>query len=61
MQKDKDEFEAKLAEQQAELAKKQAENEMLKNTPHLKNINSDPAMTGMFKKAMAEGENVIGK
>lgn len=34
---------------------------MLKNTPHLKNINSDPSMSGMFKKAFNEGETVIGK
>ena len=31
MQKEKDEFEQKLAQQQAELARKQAENEILKN------------------------------
>jgi len=27
----------------------------------LKNINADPSMTGMFKKAFREGQNVIGK
>ena len=34
---------------------------MLKDTPHLKNINSDPAMTGMVKKPLKEGETVMGK
>ena len=34
---------------------------MLKDTPHLKNINSDPSMTGMVKKPMKDGETVIGK
>lgn len=33
----------------------------MKTTPYLKNINSDPQMTGMFKKVLKEGENVIGK
>ena len=28
---------------------------------HLKNINSDPAMTGMIKKALKQGNNIVGK
>ena len=34
---------------------------MLMSTPHLKNINSDPSMSGMIKKLLDEGENWIGK
>ena len=29
--------------------------------PQLRNINQDPAMSGMFKYAMNEGKNIIGK
>ena len=33
----------------------------MNTVPHLKNINSDPSMSGMIKKAMRHGHNVIGK
>ena len=41
---------------------KKREEESLKNTPHLMNINSDPMLTGSFKKALKSGsEIIIGK
>jgi len=33
----------------------------MNSVPHLKNINSDPSMSGMIKKAMKAGNNVMGK
>lgn len=61
MQREKDEFEQKLAEQQAQFAKKKQEQEKTDNFPHLININSDPTMTGKVKKGFNDGENVVGK
>mmetsp|Transcript_31758 Transcript_31758/g.48713 ORF Transcript_31758/g.48713 Transcript_31758/m.48713 type:complete len:524 (-) Transcript_31758:1087-2658(-) len=61
MQREKDDFENKLRSQQEEMEKKKREQEMLMNTPHLKNINADPSMTGMIKKAMLDGDTTIGK
>jgi len=34
---------------------------MLKNTPHISNINQDPLMTGRIKKALKDGVNTIGR
>lgn len=34
---------------------------MLGSRPHLKNINSDPTMSGMIKKAFRSGDNYMGK
>ena len=61
MEREREEFESKLAEQQAKMEAKQKEIELLKTTPHILNINADPTMTGMIKKAFNQGENVIGK
>ena len=40
---------------------KKKEQEILEHTPQLQNINSDPSMTGMIKKALIEGDNIIGR
>lgn len=61
MQKERDEYEQKLQEQQQQFEKAKREQDQLAKFPHLKNINADPAMSGMIKKAMRSGENVIGK
>jgi len=61
MEKEKREFEEKLLKQQEELQSKKREQEMLESTPHIQNINSDPSMTGMVKKAFYDGENTIGR
>ena len=52
MQREAQEYEQKLAAQQAAMEAKRKEEEMLKDQPHLKNINSDPSMSGTVKKAL---------
>jgi hypothetical protein len=42
-------------------AKQQEEDEKLKITPHFKNINADPIMSGKIKTLMQPGKNSIGK
>ena len=37
------------------------EEEILKTTPHLKNINADVLMSGQINCLMKEGKNSIGK
>ena len=61
MEREREEFESKLMEQQAKMEEQKREIELLKTTPHILNINADPTMTGMIKKAFSQGENVIGK
>lgn len=61
MQKDKDEYAEKLAAQQAELNKKKQDQALLQTRVHLKNINSDPTMSGMIKKALKNADNYMGK
>jgi kinesin family protein 14 len=43
------------------LAKRQQEEALLQEVPHLKNINADPLMSGKIKCLMKEGRNNIGK
>ena len=61
MEREREEFESKLMEQQAKMEEQKRGIELLKTTPHILNINADPTMTGMIKKAFSQGENVIGK
>ena len=37
------------------------EEELLKTTPHLKNINADPLMSGQIRYMLKDGRNSIGK
>lgn len=61
MEKEREEFEAKLAAQQKEAAEREEKAAILKRTPQIRNINPDPAMSGMVKIAMKSGENIAGK
>ena len=61
MQKERDEYEEKLAAQRAQLEAKKKEQEDLLNSVHLRNINPDPSMSGQLKKLFKEGENYMGK
>ena len=60
-QREKDEYAEKLKAQQEEHERKKKESELMNILPHLKNINSDPSMSGMIKKAMKDGSNFMGK
>jgi hypothetical protein len=62
MQREKDEYEANLKKQREELEAQKREVELLKSQPHFMNINSDPGMSGSFKKALKNGSKItIGK
>lgn len=52
MEREREEFEAKLAAQQKAAAEREAKEALLKSTPQIRNINPDPAMSGMVKIAM---------
>ena len=59
--REQEEYEAMLQKQQQEKAEREAKAARLLNTPQIRNINQDPAMSGMLKFAFAEGETHIGK
>jgi hypothetical protein len=49
MTREREEFEAKMAEQKKLFEAKKKQDEALKTVPHLKNINSDPMLSGSSK------------
>lgn len=58
MQREREEYEQKLAAQRAALEAEKKAAETFKNEPHLKNINSDPQMSGTIKKALKPNTSV---
>ena len=60
-EKERQEYAAKIAAVQAESKIRSDQEERLKSTPQIRNINQDQAMSGMFKFALPDGDSYIGK
>jgi len=61
IEREKEEFAAKLAAMNRESDEAASKEARLKTTPQIRNINQDPSMSGMIKFALNEGDNFIGK
>ncbi|CDW74930.1 chromosome-associated kinesin klp1 [Stylonychia lemnae] len=61
IKQEREEYERRLKEKEAEQEVRQKEEEELRNKPHLKNINQDPIMSGKIKCVFKDGMNSVGK
>eukprot|EP00351_Strombidinopsis_sp_SopsisLIS2011_P006436 CAMPEP_0116888576 /NCGR_PEP_ID=MMETSP0463-20121206/23672_1 /TAXON_ID=181622 /ORGANISM="Strombidinopsis sp, Strain SopsisLIS2011" /LENGTH=116 /DNA_ID=CAMNT_0004553627 /DNA_START=1095 /DNA_END=1445 /DNA_ORIENTATION=- len=61
VEREKAEFEARVAAQREKDRKKEDKEALLKTEPQIRNINADPSMSGMVRHPMKQGKNTVGK
>jgi len=61
MRKEKEQFEKQLEEAKKIFEQRKVEDKVDNKNPFLSNINQDMAMSGMIKRPLKAGPNVVGK